>query len=318
MTISRRHALLTLAAATLPLELRADTYPSRPITVLVAFPPGGIADTLMRGLAQIAEKSLKQPLVVENRPGALGLLGANAIARAQPDGYTLLQTTQNIFRAPHLGRVQYETKDFSYIIGLSDNDHALFVGAQSPYKDLKGLTTAAQLKPDSLTVGTTGVASTGHLLLQDFSGKAKARFNHVPFKGAPELGPALIGGHLDAAFLPFYEGYKLGDKLRLLAVFGDARPPEAAQVPTAKEQGVDAGVRSTFGLVGPKGMPAPIVRVLHDAFYAASLTPEYKALLAKLGMMPWYKDPADFAAWSIDAVAREKQLVQQAGLSPSN
>lgn len=318
MSINRRHALLTLAAAALHPEVRASTYPSRPITVLVAFPPGGLADTLMRALAQMAEKSLKQPLVVENRPGALGLLGANAIARAQPDGYTLLQTTQNLFRAPHLGRVQYDPKEFSYIVGLADNDHALFVGAQSPYKDLKGLTAAAQQKPESLTVGTTGIAGTGHLLLQDFSGKAKARFNHVPFKGAPELGPALIGGHVDAAFLPFYEGYKLGDKLRLLAVFGDARPPEAAQIPTAKEQGVDAGVRSTFGLVGPKGLPAPIVRVLHDAFHAATLTPEYKALLTKLGMTSWYKDPAAFAAWSIEAVEREKQLVQQAGLSPAN
>lgn len=318
MTINRRHALLTLATAALHLDSRADTYPSRPITVLVAFPSGGIADTLMRGLAQIAEKSLKQPLVVENRPGALGLLGANAIARAQPDGYTLLQTTQNIFRAPHLGRVQYEPKDFSYIIGLADNDHALFVGVQSPFKDLKGLTAAAQQKPDSITIGTTGVASTGHLLLQDFSGKANARFNHVPYKGAPELGTALIGGHLDAAFLPFYEGYKLGDKLRLLAVFGDARPPEVAQIPTAKEQGIDAGVRSTFGLVGPKGMPESMVRTLHDAFRAAAATPEYKALLAKLGMAPWYKDPTAFATWSVEALAREKQLVQQAGLSPAN
>lgn len=318
MPFTRRHALLALAGTALHPALRADTYPSRPITVLVAFPAGGLADTLMRALAQIAEKSLKQPLVVENRPGALGLLGANAIARAQPDGYTLLQTTQNVFRAPHLGRVQYDPKEFTYIIGLADNDHALFVGAQSPYKDLKGLTTAAQQKPDSITVGTTGIASTGHLLLQDFSGKAKARFNHVPYKGAPELGPALIGGHIDAAFLPFYEGYKLGDKVRLVAVFGDNRPPEAASVPTAKEQGIDAGVRATFGLVAPKGTPEPVVRTLHEAFRAATLTPEYQALLKKLGMVPWYKDPAAFTAWSAEAVEREKQLVLQAGLTPAN
>lgn len=317
--LTRRRVLVALGALAVQPTLRAaPTYPARPVTIIVSFPAGGIADTQMRGLAQAAERFLGQSIIVENKPGALGLLGANAIARAQPDGYTLLQATQNIYRAPFLGKVLYDPLQLTYIIGFADNDHALFVAAGSRFKSLQDLIATAKQKPGDINIGTTGVASTGHLLLQDVSTKTGAKFNHVPFKGAPELATGLIGGHIDAAFMPFYEGYKMGDKLRMLALFGTSRVPELPNVPTAKEQGVDSGIRATYGLVGPKGLPPAIVAKLHDAFLAASKTPEYQALLKRQGMIPWYHDSASYAAYAQQAVQREMQLVEQAGLTNSN
>lgn len=315
--MNRRHFLAALATPVV-LNSHAQTYPAKPITVLVAFPAGGLADIQMRALARAAEKHVGQSIVVENRPGALGQLGANAIARATPDGYTLLQATQNLYRAPHLGKVQFDPLEFTYILGMADFDHALFVSQDSPLHSLKEFIAAARKAPGEVSVGTTGIGSTGHLMLQDIAVKAGAKFNHIPYKGSPELSTALIGGTLPTALMPVSQGTKFGEKLRMLAVFGEKRATETPSVPTAQEQGFDTSVRSTFGLVGPKGMSPSVVRTLHDAFAAASRDPEYQGMLKKNGLLEWQKNPAEFARWAAAMVAEEARLVTQAGLKHTN
>ncbi|MDM0084726.1 tripartite tricarboxylate transporter substrate binding protein [Variovorax sp. J31P179] len=314
----RRHLLSASIALALSPMSQAQQFPSKPVTVLVPFPAGGLADVLMRALAKAAERGLGQSIVIENKAGALGLLAANALVRAQPDGYTLMLATQNIYRAPFLGKVQYNPLEFSYILSIADSDHGLFVSNTSPSKNLKDVVASAQGAQGTLNVGTAGIGSTGHLLLQDLSIRAGASFNHAPYKGAPELGTALIGGTLDAAFMPVSEGRKLGSKLRLVAVFADQRLQDEPQVPTAKEQGYDSSARSTFALCGPQNMDPRAVAAVHASFSAALHDPAYQSTAKALGLKPWSLPPEQFKDWVKNAMETEKRLVSQAGLTVEN
>lgn len=297
----------------------AETYPSRPVTLIVSFPAGGLADAYARGTARIAEKELGQPIVVENRSGAMGLLGANAALRAQPDGYTLFQATITQFRAPYISKVAFDpTRDFTYIIGMSDFDHAMFVPTASAFKRLSDVIAAARDKPGDVSIGSPGMGGSAHLILQDLAVKAGVKFNHIPFKGAPEAVTNAIGGHLQTIIIPYNEGRKYADRLRLVAIFGEKRAADAPDVPTAAEQGFDVGLRSPFGIAGPKGMDARTVQILHDAFLKAMRDPSHDELLRKLGLQAWYKNPAEYSRWAVDTFRQEEILVRQAGLSVEN
>ncbi|MBT2304816.1 tripartite tricarboxylate transporter substrate binding protein [Variovorax paradoxus] len=313
LLLNRRQALLALAAAAhTPLALAA--WPERPVTIIVSFPAGGVADVHMRKIAQVAEKRLGQPIVIENRPGALGLLGANAMATAKPDGYTLLQATQNVFRAPALGKVQFDPLEFTYIMGFADGYTGLFVPASSPWKNLRELAEASRAKPEGISCGTTGLGSSGHLILADLQQKAQAKLTHIPYKGAPEMGVAIVGGHLDAAFLPLAVGLQLGDKAKALGIFTEQRSAQLPNVRTAREQGFDIVSSGSFGLVGPKGMPPQIVNALREAFEFALNDPSHDELLRQIGMVPWRKGPSEYTAWAIQTVVAERRMVEAAGL----
>lgn len=312
--ISRRQVLAGLAAAACVPGARAQGFPSRPITVIVSFPAGGVADVHMRAVARIAERKLGQPIVVENRAGALGLLGANAMATAKPDGYTLLQATQNVFRAPALGKVQFDPSAFTYILGFADGYTGLFVRSGSPWGDLRDFA-AASSKEGGFSMGTTGLGSSGHLILANLQQKSNAKLTHVPFKGAPEMGVALLGGHIESGLFPISVGFNLGNKAKMIGIFAEQRAPQFPDVKTAREQGIDIAVSGSFGLVGPKGMPAEVVATLREAFEVAVNDPSHDVLLQKIGMVPWRKGPAEYAAWAEQIIIMEKNMVDLAGLS---
>lgn len=272
-----------------------------------------------RSTARIAERQLGQPVVVENRPGALGLIGPASVARAKPDGYTIGQVTITQFRGPYVTKVTFDpVNDFSFIIGMVDYNHILYAPASSRFKTLQDVVKAARAAPDTITLGTTGNGGTGHLVLADLAVKASAKLVHVPYKGAPEAATNLAGGFVDLAVLPYAVGQQTGDRIRPVAVFASTRDPYLPSVPTSAEQGWDVGLRSPLGIAGPKGMPAKIVQRLHDAFLSAMKDPSHETLMRANGLTAWHKDSAEYQQWGTQQYRDEAILVKQAGLMPSN
>ena len=314
-----RRSLVLAGAATLLAApgLRAQDYPARPITMVVPYGPGGL-DSQFRVIAQVAGRQLGQPIVVLNRPGANGTLGPVQVTRtAQPDGYTVSGQAATLLRQPHLVKGDWNpVTDFSWIIGLGAQSCAVAVREDSPIRNLRELVERARTRPDSLSYATPGTGGTLHLLMADLTRRAGVRCVHVPFNSGGEAVTALLGGHVDAGV------YSVGSaipqlqarKLRLLTVFDAERLPTFADVPTAREQGYDLAYVSRYGLVGPKGMPAPVVRQLHDAFKAGMEDASNLALLKTMGEVPSYMSTAQYTRWAAEAYEQERGFVESAGL----
>lgn len=317
---TRRNALLRLAAlGILPANAVAQTdgYPGRPITLLCGLGAGGMVDVFMRVTAQAAGKILRQPVVVENRPGAGGVLGAQQVARMQSgDGYTLIQSSVTVVRAPFMRPMEYDPiKDLTWIICLVSVPYVLAVRADSPYQSLRDLLADAKAKPQSVTYGSVGVGTGHHILGETMASRTGAQMIHVPYKGGAENMLALLGGQTSIAYessaaFPFVDS----GKVRLLATFGSKRLARYPTVPTAVELGHDVVYTSPLGIAGPKNMPAHVVKAIHDAFLGATQDPEYLATLKKFELVPDYKNTADYSAWARESAAYEKSWVEKLGL----
>jgi len=316
MTILHRLAaaafsVLTLAAG----NAAADGYPSRPITLICPWPAGGSTDTHLRKLAELASRHLGQPVIVENKPGAGGMLGPAGMAlNAAPDGYTISQLTINAVRQPHLQKVDYDPlKDFTYIIGVSGYTFGVVVKSDSSFKTLDDLVAYAKANPGKLSYGSTGIGTSPHLLMEDLASKAGIQLLHVPFKGNADSTQALLGGHVmvqsdSTGWGKFVDA----GTFRLLVTFGEQRTRWNA--PTAKELGYDVVSYSPYGIAGPKGMDPKIVKILHDAFKKAMDEPEHHKILQSLDQISWYKSSEDYAKWAAEAWVTERANVERLGL----
>jgi tripartite-type tricarboxylate transporter receptor subunit TctC len=316
MTILHRLAaaavsVLTLAAG----NAAADGYPSRPITLICPWPAGGSTDTHLRKLAELASRHLGQPVIVENKPGAGGMLGPAGMARnAAPDGYTISQLTINVVRQPHLQKVDWDPfKDFTYIIGVSGYTFGVVVKSDSPFKTLDDVVAYAKANPGKLSYGSTGIGTSPHLLMEDLASKAGVEFLHVPFKGNADSTQALLGGHVmvqsdSTGWGKFVDA----GTFRLLVTFGEQRTRWNA--PTAKELGYDVVSYSPYGIAGPKGMDPKIVKILHDAFKKAMDDPDHQKILQSLDQISWYKSSEDYAKWAAEAWVTERANVERLGL----
>ncbi|SOY57772.1 tripartite tricarboxylate transporter substrate binding protein [Cupriavidus taiwanensis] len=307
---------MTLALAALGAQAEA-AYPSRPITIVVTFQAGGLLDAHMRGTARLAEKELGQSVVIDNRPGGMSMIGARAVANAAPDGYTLLQASQNLLRVPYLMKGKIDpVGDFTYVIGLADAEHVVAVPAGSPWHSLKDMIDAARARPGTVSYGTTGMGGTPHLAMTELTRQAGVRMVHVPFKGAPDATVSLLNtGGIDAACLPYSEVAKLDGKARILSVLSAQRMKLDPGVPTAIEAGYQVTAPSYIGIVGPKGMDPAVVERVQSAFRKVMQSTEYDALTTRLGMYALYRSAADYRQWAQARTLVEKQLVQTAGLS---
>jgi tripartite-type tricarboxylate transporter receptor subunit TctC len=307
-------AVLALAAFCAP-DALAQGYPSRSITLIVPWPAGGSTDTHMRKLAELASKHLGQPVIVENKPGAGGMLGPAGMARnAAPDGYTISQLTVSAFRQPHMQKVDWDAlRDFSYIIGVSGYTFGMVVKADSPFKTFDDLVAYARANPGKLSYGSTGTGTSPHLLVEEVAAKAGVQFLHVPFKGNADSTQALMGGHVMAQSDATGWG-KFVDQgaFRLLVTFGEQRTRWGA--PTAKELGYDVVSYSPYGIVGPRGMDPKIVKILHDAFKKAIDDPENHKVLQQLDQVYWYKSSEDYASWAAQTNVSERALIERLGL----
>jgi tripartite-type tricarboxylate transporter receptor subunit TctC len=308
-------ALSALAPAAL---VRAQAFPDRPITLIVPWPAGGSTDRHLRTLAEIASRNLGQPIVVQNQPGAGGTLGpGNMALNAKPDGYTLAQYPMGMLRLPHMQKTPWNPlTDFTFIIGISGYTFGLTVRTDSPYKSFTEYIDAARADPGKINYGSTGTGTSPHLLMEEIAGNAKVTLNHIPYKGNADLVQALLGGHVMAqSDATGWDKYVDGGQMRLLVTFGENRTKRWPNVPTAKELGYGVVSSSPYGLVGPKGMDAAVVKTLHDAFRKAMDDPKHRELLEQLNQELWYRSGEEYAAWAQETFARDKVLIEKLGLA---
>ena len=317
--MQRRH-LIQLAAATLALTSAtawAQTFPVRPIKLVIAFPAGGPTDITMRQLADNASKILGQPVIIDNKPGAGGTLPAQALQTAQPDGYTLAQMPLGVFRLPYTTKINWDpVKDINYVINVTGYAFGIVVPADSPFKTWADFVAYAKANPGKLTYGSTGTFTSPHLTTELIAQKAGIQLQHVPYKGSADLMLATVSGQLMAAadstgFAPQVEA----GKLRVLNTWGDKRLAKFPDAPTLKELGYDTVQNSPFGIGAPKGTPPEVVQKVHDAFKKAMEEPSYVAALGRYDMLPNYMSSADYTKFAQDTFGREKALIEKLGLA---
>jgi tripartite-type tricarboxylate transporter receptor subunit TctC len=292
-------------------------YPTRPVSLWVPWPAGGATDLQMRLLADLATKHLGQRVVIENRPGAGGTLAMPVLQQAAPDGYTIAQMPQPVFRAPLMQKLLWDPiRDTTPIVQISGVTFGMVVPAGSPFKTVEEVFAFAKSKPNELTVATNGVGTTPHLVLDELFERRNATWIHVPYKGTSEqvlavsTGQVMVGVNSNG-FAPFVDS----GRLRLLATFGEHRARRYPQVPTMRELGFGVVATSPYGLAGPRGMHPQVVQVLHDAFKAAMNEPQHLAELERYDQELAYLNSEDYGKAMREAYAAEKRVVERLGLA---
>lgn len=303
-------ALLMAAGSAL-----GQAFPSRAITLVCPWPPGGSTDTHLRKFAEVASKYVGQNIIVENKPGGGGMLGPGVMAKTQkPDGYTLSQLPVGAFRIPHMQKVDWDPlKDFTYIIGLTGYTFGLVVKSDTQFKTLKEVIDYAKANPGKFSYGSTGTGTSPHLLIEELGSKVGAQFLHVPFKGNADSTQAILGGHVMAqSDATGWARHVEAGTFRLLVTFGEQRTKWNA--PTAKELGIDIVSYSPYGIVAPKGMDPKLTRQLHDAFRKAIDDPEHLKVLQQFDQIYWYKSSEDYSKWAAATFAEERATIERLGL----
>jgi tripartite-type tricarboxylate transporter receptor subunit TctC len=292
----------------------AEAFPAKPVTLVCPWPPGGSTDTHLRQFAAIASKHLGHNVVIENKPGAGGMLGPVAVSRVAPDGYYLSQLPVSAYRIPHIQKVDWDPlKDFTYIIGITGYTFGVVVKSDSQFRTFKDLIEYARANPGKMSFGSTGTGTSPHLLMEEVGMKTGVQFLHVPFKGNADSTQALMGGHIMAQSDATGWGRHVdAGAFRLLVTFGEKRTKWNA--PTAKELGIDIVSYSPYGIVGPKGMDPKVVKVLHDAFKKTLDDPEHMKVLAQLDQVYWYKSSDEYRQWAADTLKAERATIERVGL----
>lgn len=292
----------------------ATTFPVKPITLLIPFPPGGGTDTHLRALSLLASQHLGQPIVIETKSGASGSVALTYLARnVKPDGYTISVVVPTSFRLPLIQKMNYEPiKDLTYISRLSGYAYVVAVKADSPWLTWRDLVNFARANPGKLTYGNAGEHSTTHLMMEQIAVAEKISWTAVPFKGDGDQILSLLGGQIDIGspsmgVAPHVEG----GKLRLLAIWTKDRASRFPNVPTLQEQGTNMVAEVPYGLVGPAGMDPAVVNAISEAFRKASAEESNKAMLRQLGQVDLYMSPAEFSDWARKSYASEQELIQR-------
>jgi tripartite-type tricarboxylate transporter receptor subunit TctC len=315
-------ARVVLSAASLAFSAAnaQDAYPSKAITMVNPFPPGGVVDIVGRPLAAMMEKSLKQPVVMVGRTGAGGAVGFASVAKAPPDGYTILMGLSSISIFPVSDRINgktppYELKDFAPIALVTADPTVLVVRTDSPYKTLKDFVDAAKATPGKINYSSSGVYGTLHVAMEIFANAAGLKLFHVPYQGGGPAVTALLGGQVEAlASGPAAAiGQIRGGKMRALASWSDKRLELLPEIPTFKELGYDAEFYIWSGVFVPASTPLPIVSRLRAAVKEAATSAEFKTAMEKVSTPVSYLDAPEFQKyWDRDA-ARLKVALEKIG-----
>ena len=297
----------------------AQGYPSRPVKVIVAFAPASATDILARVMADAFSKSMGQPFVVENKPGAGGIPGTEYAKNAPPDGYTLVMAPSGPFgiNPAIYSKLPYDpVKDFEPIGNIGFTPQTIAVGAQQPYKTLKDLVAAAKAKPGEIAYGSLGVGSTSHLTMEAFQSAAGIKLNHIPFKGSGEAQTQMLGGTIPVMSdtIPGLLNHIKAGKIRALGVAIPKRSPFLPDVPTVAEQGYP-GFESVgwIGLAAPAKTPVAILDKLNAEIRKMLASPEVKEKLNQLAFVPVGDSRAQFAAFINAEIAKWSKVAKDSG-----
>jgi tripartite-type tricarboxylate transporter receptor subunit TctC len=301
---------VSIAAALLASTAFAQQpYPSRPITMVVAFPPGGVAELTGRPTAIAMERVLKQRIIIENRPGAAGATGNAYVANAKPDGYTLLMALSSISVIPEAERLQghkppYELAQFAPIALVSADPVVLVVREEAPWKSVQEFVADAKSRPNKITYSSSGIFGALHMPFVMLEHAIGASLWHVPYNGGGPAVQALLGSQVDVTVggPAVMIGQVKAKRLRALANFGDKRLASMPDVPTLKEVGINAEYFIWSGLMAPAGTPPAVIQTLRDAVRQAVQDPDFKNAMAKVETPVSYLDAPEFQKfWDADA-----------------
>lgn len=320
-TLTRRTALSALAGLTATAAFRpgfAQGFPSRAVTIVVPYPAGGPVDAVARLFAEEAAADLGQPVTVDNRGGASGMTGTAAVARAAPDGHTLIlgtnqthATNQSLFKTCPYDAV----KDFAPVAGIADIPHVLVARKSLLVKDVRELVAGARQMPDAMNYGSTGNGSASHLAAELFKTKTGTDIRHIPFRGAAPMVTELLAERLDISFatLPSVVPHIEAGNLKALAVASGKRAPRLPDIPTLQEAGI-AGVEADawFALFAPANSPAPAIERLYRAAAAAFAKDRPRRALAAQGMTLALRTPQDMSALLPAEVTKWAEVIRAA------
>jgi len=320
---ARAIALVAALAAGTPLGAQ-DAYPSKPVRWIVPYAAGGLPDTLSRVAAQKLAEGLGQQVVIENRGGAGGIAGSEAVARATPDGYTFLvaDVGQVAINPSLYAKLPYDpAKDLAPVSLIATANLFLVANASVPAKDFQELVALARAKPGVLNYGSSGVGSIHHLAMESLKSALGLDIVHVPYKGAGQSIPALVAGDVSLAYasLPAVIAHAKAGRVRLLAVSTAARSPTAPEVPTVAELGVRGyDFAPEIGLLAPAGTPQPIIARMSQEIAKAVSAPEVRSRYAQLDIGPVGSTPEAYAAKIRAAVEKYAQAVKVSGARIDN
>jgi tripartite-type tricarboxylate transporter receptor subunit TctC len=275
-----------------PASASAQSYPTKPISILVTFAPAGNLDTMTRVLANKAEKSLGQPISVENNGAGGGSVGLGIVAKAKPDGYRLVAPTSiGIIGIPQYRAVTYSLEDFVPILQVASAESGLAIRADAPFKTLKELVEYARKNPDKVTYSTFGIGTTTHLSMEYIAKKEGIRWTHVPMQGSAAAVTALLGGHVTAISVDTsWAPYVREGTFRLLGTHGEKRMKSFPDVPTFRELGYDYVNPTVFMYAAPKGTPQPIVNKLDETFHKAMDDPDFIKVVGQMELPIHYRN----------------------------
>ena len=261
-----------------------QSYPSSPATMIVAWAPGGVADTVARALAESTRSHFGQPIVVQDIPGAGGAQGAYQLIASKPDGYTMIFTTASLVTQPHFENVPYKAlEDFIPVLQVSAYPVLMVVRADSPFNTYKELVDYAKKNPRVLNYSTAGFGSINHLIVEELSMLGGFKMTHVPFKALAEGVTALLGGHIKVAIASPVDimSHLPEGRVKALGIAMRERYKEMPNIPTFKEMGFDAKGQGWYGIAVPKGTPDVIVKKLHDSFKKGIADPPFTTVMNK-------------------------------------
>jgi tripartite-type tricarboxylate transporter receptor subunit TctC len=322
MTVLTRRGLL--AACTLSLfalgAAAQPAWPARPIHLIVAYPAGGVSDAIARVLADKVGPALGQTIVVENKGGASGAIGMDAVAKAAPDGYTLgFSAVSPLVLSPHLTKVPYDPlKDIAPVASVMYSPVLLLATSASDAKSLADLIATARAKPGVIRWSTSGPGSLGHIMLEQLQSAAKVQFTHIPYKGGGQQITDGIGGQFELMSVnagpALMQNVKAG-KLRALAVGAPSRLPTLPAVPTMAELGYPAAnLTSVFGIFAPASVPRPVLERLNAEINKALASPDVRAKLAATDNVPTGGSAAEFAHQIAGDFANNARIIKAAGI----
>ena len=311
--------LLAIVVATLATQVHAQGYPTKSVKIIVAFTPGSATDIIARVTADQFSKSMGQSFIVDNKPGAGGILGTEAAKNAPPDGYTLTACPSGPFgiNPAIYAKLPYDPiRDFEPISDLVLTPQTIVVGAQTPYRTLKDLVAAAKGKPGEIAYGSLGTGSTSHLTMEAFQQAAGIKMNHIPFKGGAEAQTQIMGGAFTVMSdtVPGVLAQVKAGKLRALGVAIPQRSPYLPEVPTIAEQGY-AGFESVgwIGLCAPAKTPAAILDKLNAEVKKMLASPEAREKISQLAFTPVGDSREQFAAWIKAEILKWSKIAKDSG-----